>query len=443
MRAHKVLLLVLVAGLITPASATDLVELYEQTLISHPILKGSEFAIDLAKAQKDQALSRLLPQVSANGNLNWNELTQNIPNAAQTDQSSVTSRYEGTRGVIQARQALFDLPSFLRWQGADSVVLQTEQELEVARMSVTADLIDQYLRALEAEDELYYLQGEKSHTETDLNRIRRMHGMQLTPVTDLYEVEAYYQTLLTKELEVVGAHEIALEKLHETTGMPVSTLQKFNTDGLPPVPGEVNEWVEQGIRQHPALSALDYAIKGADKLIDGAKAEHLPVLSLQMSETYADNGGFDNRQIPKYTVGSVGLQVTVPIYAGGGTEAGVREATARYHRSMEDRNSKHREIEKEIRSAFVQARTGHSRIASMNKEVEARAKARDAHTETYKLGVTNIVDLLEAKKNLLKTQFEYTRSRYDFIRSLVALKLWSGSLGNQDIQEMNQWLVKP
>lgn len=439
MRPAYVLLPILLAGLVDPTLAADLSELYQQSLITHPIIKGSEFAIDRAKAQKDQALSRLLPQVSATGNLSWNELTQSQPGG---NQSSATSRYEGTRGIIQARQALFDLPSFLRWQGADSVVLQTEQELEVARMTLTADLIDQYLEVLQTEDELAYLQGEKALTEKDVKRLRRMHEMQLAPITDLYEVEAYYQTLLTKELEIIGAHDIALERLHETTGIVVTDLQALNSDDLPAMPEEVTPWIEQGVRRHPSLLALDHEVEGAHKLIDSARAEHLPTLALQMSETYADNGGFDNRQLPHYNVGNVGIQVNVPIFAGGGTEAQADDAAARYHQTLERRNSKLREIEREVRTAYVQARTGRSRIDSMNKEVEARSKARDAQSKSYELGVTTIVNLLEAKKNLLKTQFEHAKSRYDYIRSLVALKLWSGSLTGQDVEEINHWLVK-
>lgn len=442
MRTHYIVWLMVIAGSVPQASASDLLELYQQALTTHPIIKGGEFAIDQANAQKDQALSKLLPQVNATGNLNWNEMTQGQGSNAQPNQSSVTSRYEGTRGIVQARQALFDLSSFLRWQGADSIVLQSEQELEAARMSITADLIDQYLGVLEADDELQYLQGEKAMTESDLKRIRRMQELQLAPVTDLYEIEAYYQTLLTKELEVIGAHDIALEKLHETTGVIVTTLQKLNAEALPNVPGVVGQWVEQGLRQHPSLLALDHAIAGAHKLIDGARAEHLPQLSLQMSETYADNGGFDNRQLPHYNVGTVGLQVNVPIFSGGGIEAGTREATARYHQSIEKRSGKLREIEKEVRSAYVQARTGRSRIDSMGNEVEARAKARDAKTKSYELGVTTVIDLLESKKNLLKAQFEHAKSRYEFIRSLVALKLWSGSLNDRDVEEINQWLLK-
>jgi len=61
---------------------------------------------------------------------------------------------------------------------------------------------------------------------------------------------------------------------------------------------------------------------------------------------------------------------------------------------------------------------------------------------SFELGMATIVDLLEAKKNLHKTWLEHTQSRYEFTRSLVKLKLWSGSLDDRGVEEINRWLVR-
>jgi len=431
------LLVFCLANLASPSFAADLLELYNQAMMTHPAIKGSEFYIEQARAQKDQAFSKLLPQVSATGNLSRNAMSQD-----QATGPSVDSSYKSTRGILQAKQALFDMPSFKRWEGSKLAILQSEQELGVARMSITADLIDQYLKALETEDRLQYLQGEKALTEGDMKRISRMREMQMAKVTDLYEVEAYYQALLTKELEVIGEKDIALAKLRETTGIDITSLQKLDDTDLPAVAGGIDQWVEKSMSSHPSLLAMNYAVEGAQKFIESARAEHWPQLSLQLSETYADNGGYDNRQLPPYSVSTIGIQASIPIYAGGGIEAGARDARARYNQTLEKRNTKTREIEKEIRTAYVQARTSHARIQSTAKEVQARKKSRDAMDKSYELGVATIVDLLEAKKNLLKTRFEHAQSRYEFIRSLVALKLWSGNLDDRDVEEINRWLIR-
>lgn len=423
--------------------AADLLELYEQALASNPSLKMSEYAVDQAKAQKDQSMGKLLPQVSAIGTLSWSDMTQTVPATTLQRQHNETVSYPGSRGIIQARQALFDLPSYLRLQGAGSVIQQTELELEATHMAVAADLIDRYFQVLEAADELAAIEGEKALTEGEIKRIRRMNELQMAPVTDLLEVEAYYQTLLTREIELENARLVGLEKLREMAGVPVASIAPLRRESLPDVPGKVDEWVREAIEKNPALIALRHALDAAEKLIAGARAEHLPQVSLQLTETYADNGGFDNRQLPRYTVGTVGLQLTVPIYSGGTVEAGMREAVARYQITQEKRAQKLREIERETRTAYLDAQAGRARIDSTGKEVQSREKARDAQQRSYELGVATIVAVLESKKNLLKARFEQSQARYHYIRSLAALRLWAGSLSRQSLEDTNAWLGKP
>ena len=452
--AHRPLALAFLVALSQQATADklSLLDLYGQTLTSHPVLKGKEYAIDQAAATKDQVLANLLPQISATGNLSWNELTQ-----AQQAKKTVltptrpvsvtvttvnTTTYQGTRGIIQARQALFDVPSVLRLQGALAAVHQTEQDLEAARMAVAADLIDRYFQALEAADTIGYIHGEQALTEAELNRIRKMRERQLAPITDLYEVEAYYQTLKTNELEAQNARAVALEKLRETAGIEVPDVATLRSDELPPVPGKVEQWVNDALNRHPALLALHYAEESARKAIASTRAQHLPQVALQASETYADNGGFDNRRLPRYTVGTLGLQLNVPIFSGGAIEAGAREATAQYHMTQEQRTEKLREIERETRTAWLNAELGRARIDATGKEVEARAKARDAQEKSYQLNIATISTLLESKKNVLKAQVEHAKSRYDYIRALVSLRLWSGSLAQNDIEDIDDWLEK-
>jgi outer membrane protein len=444
----NIFLLVLTLTILSPAAEAaerqpaNLLQLYDLALATNPVVEGRKYSVVEAEAQHDQALSKLLPQVSATGNVSWNEFTQEVPNRLTGGATHVTSQYQALRGVVQARQALFDLASYRGYEGTEFTVKQAEQDLDNARMSLATDLVDGYLEFLEAHDEASYLQGELDLTDGDMQRIRRMYERAMAKVTDLYEVEAYYQTLKTRELEIHNAKAVALEKVREVVGVSVADLARLTKEELPPVPGQSDQWVANAVTTHPAIRALQYAMEAAAKTIASQWANHLPQLSLQMSGIYAKNGGFDNRQIDPYTVGTLGLQLNVPLYSGGGTKAGEREAVARFEMVKYKRMEKQREIERETRTAYLNAQTGHSRIASTAREVEARVKARDGQQRGYELGAATIVALLEAKKNLLKSRFAHARARYDYIRSLVALRVWGGTLTRTDMEEINSWLAR-
>ena len=441
-------LIIVIVALLSPAvQAADgppanLLQLYDLALSTNPIVEGRKASVVQAEAQKDQARSKLLPQASATGFISWNELNQETTNAFTRQTTDFTAQYQGLRGVVQARQALFDLASYRAYEGASFTIKQAEQDLADARLNLATDLVDRYLECLEANDEARYLQSELDLTNGDMQRIHRMYERAMAKVTDLYEVEAYSQTLKTRELEIHNAKAVALEKVREVVGVAVVDLAQLTKEELPPVPGQSDQWVADAVTHHPAIHALQHAMDASAKTISSQWANHLPLLSLQMSGIYAKNGGFDNRQLEPYTVGTLGLQLTMPLYSGGSVKAGEREAIARFEMTKYKHVQKQREIERETRTAYLNAQTGYSRIASTAREVEARVKARDGQQRGYELGAATIVALLESKKNLLKSRFAHARARYDYIRSLVALRVWGGTLTRTDMEEINSWLAR-
>ncbi|MBM4201538.1 MAG: hypothetical protein FJ189_09660 [Gammaproteobacteria bacterium] len=426
----------------TGARAESLLELYRVTLDSNPILKGKEFALDQAKAQQDQALSKLLPQLMATGSYQKVDFRQSLQRGPQNlpDNRDFSEQYWGNQGTIQARQALFDLPSYLRLQGAESFTLQSENEVDAVRMAVAYDLADRYLNALLAEADINYVVAEKESVKEKLAQMRYMQERQMATVTDLYQVEAYFSALITREIEVKNAKAVALEKLRETTGIGVKSISPLVQERFTLLSGEIDDWVRDALHFNPKLTALGHAIEGSSKMVSGSQAEHLPTANLVASQTYS-NLGFQDRRFPPYTSASVGVQIQVPIYSGGGTQARVQESVARWNQMREQYEQQRREIEKETRTAFLDVMASHARIDSTNQEVVARAKAVDAQYKAYDLGTTTIVDVLETRRLLLRGRVEQARARYDFVRALIALRMWAGSLHDPEIEAIGNWFV--
>ena len=61
----------------------------------------------------------------------------------------------------------------------------------------------------------------------------------------------------------------------------------------------------------------------------------------------------------------------------------------------------------------------------------------------YDAGTRNIVDLLNAQRDLFRAQRDYANTRYDFIINSLGLKRAAGILAPSDIYELNNWLVEP
>ena len=437
-RFHHILAILMCLAPLS-AHAGLLLKLYQQALDTNPTLLGKTYAIDRATAQQDQAFSRLLPQVSAVGSYSLNRFNQQP--GTQTSQTQVgTFYYDGLRGTVQARQALFDLPSYLRYQGAKAATQQTEQELEAYRMELAGEVLDRYLQVLEASDQITYVISEKEATTSQIEQLREMQQRQMAKITDLYEAEAYYQTLNTLEIEAKNKKAVGLERLRETTGISLDAVTPMSKEQLPAVPENLDKWVKDAIQNNPNLAALQYAIESASKQISGSKAEHLPKLDLQLLQTYSDQG-YDNRQLGPYDVSSANLQLTIPIYEGGRVNAAVSEAVARQQMAKQQYNEVLRKIELETRTSFLNAAASHARIASTGQEVEAQNKSYEAQAIGYELGVSTIVDVLNNRKLLFKARVDQLQARYDYNRNLIALRIWAGGLSIADIEEIDAWFT--
>ena len=414
------------------AQGESLLQFYDAALATNPAYRIREFGIDQARAQRDQTLSRLLPQISVSANYSKNNFS---------DQNTA-DHYSGTRAAVQLRQSIIDLANYFRLRGARANVLQAKYLRDATRMEVAGDVIDRYLQVLQAADEVNYLTAEKAATQSEMDRLRVMRERQLAKITDLLEVEAYYQEILTNEIQARSNHAVALEQLRETTGVAAKQVAPLARTDFDPVALDEDSWVTEAAKNNGALTALQQAIAAAREILRAARSEHLPQLALVASQVNSDQG-VDNRQSPEFDVGSVGLQLTVPLYEGGRVSGSVDEARARWEIARQQYEQAWREISRETRTAFLNARANYARVASSGEQVKALERVVDAQRKSYELGVSTIVDSLVAKRRLLRARFDQSKARYDFIRDMSTLNVRAGTLTRADIEEIDRWMEHP
>ena len=420
------------------AKSDDLVSLYERALEASPELQGSEYALEIAKAREDQSFGRLRPQINAVGNYSFNRIEYDEPNRFS---GRVDSSYPGTRVSINLQQTIFDLQNYLLAKSQQSLASQGEEELLAAHQKLIADLIERYMDALEAADKSEIIKEELSSTEKQLERVRAMHERQMAMVTDLYELEARTETLRSNLLESDNEAKIALEKLRELTGDAVTEIRPARLDVTQPPPdGDIESWVRQIGQINPEIIALKHAVESAKQSISAYQAGHLPTLQLQLSGIYSDTT-FNNQSSAAYQIGSAALQATIPIYEGGVTSARVREAEARKKYSESQLEQKMRELEKFTRAAYLDMASSPARALAADRQLSASEKSRDAMKKGYELGVSTIVDVLEAEKQLSEAKKQQRLSRYKYFRARSALYQQSGRLIGYELVQFNRWLL--
>ena len=409
--------------------AADLLSLYQAAMADNPLLKMREMGIERARAEADVAGSKLLPQVSLQASTSRNDYHD-----VATD-----LKYNGQRITLSARQALFDLPSVYRRDGARYTVQQTEREAELARMQLTGQLSDYYLQALEADDEMQQLQAEKEAAAKQVARLRAMYARQMAKITDLSEAIAYQQQLLTREIDVANKAAAARVRLGELSGGKPDQLAVLNRSEFPPVPESEESWVTAALETNPDVAARTQSVLASRSGAAGASAEHLPLLSLSIQRNQS-NQDIDNSPRRDFNVSTIALELSLPIYQGGRISAAQSSALAQVAIAEKQLDATQRSVERETRLNFASAQANRARIDSTDNEVAALKQTVTAQERGYEFGVVTVINVLDARRRLLRARVDQAKARYDYLRDLIGLRLRAGRLGAIDVAEFNGWL---
>lgn len=60
----------------------------------------------------------------------------------------------------------------------------------------------------------------------------------------------------------------------------------------------------------------------------------------------------------------------------------------------------------------------------------------------YREGLKNMVDVLLAQRNAFAAKQDYLNSQYDYLINVLNLKAAIGQLNEDDLQQLNLWLVQ-
>ena len=410
------------------AMATDLLGLYQSAMSDNPVLKARRFGVDRARADADQAVSRLYPQSSLQTSVSRNDY-----NDALGDQW-----YGGRRTVLQARQAIIDLPSYYRSDGARFAVRRAEQEAANVRAELFAQIADHYLNALQADDELMQLQSEKEAAQKQIERLRSMRAREMVKVTDLTEAIAWLQQINTRMIDAVNKGEAARVRLRELSGKDARVVAMLVRADFPAVPESADHWVTAARENNPAIAARREALQSSRRAADAARAEHYPQLSFSLQYSQS-NLTYDNLSQRSYNVGSASLDLRIPIYEGGRASAAEASALAQQAIDQEQLEGLLREMERETRVIHASAQANRARIDSTNAEVDALTQTARAQERGYELGVATVIQVLDARRRLLRARSDQSRARYDYLRDLIALRIRAGVLTEADVAEFNRW----
>jgi len=110
---------------------------------------------------------------------------------------------------------------------------------------------------------------------------------------------------------------------------------------------------------------------------------------------------------------TLGLQLNVPLYQGGGPTAQIRQAQARRGQAIEQVTEVERNVIAQTRSAFAVWRSSLQVIASSETAVNANKLSLEGVRAENSVGSRTILDILNAEQELLNSQITLVSAQRD------------------------------
>ena len=431
MTRRPLALALLLALLPAAASAEDLLQAYELARGNDTQLAISEANRDITHEGRVQARAALLPQINGSASLNRSY-------AAGVD-GDARRRSVG----VDLSQTVFDFGAISNLRAQRDLDTAAGFDLEAANHQLITRTSAAYFNVLVSIETLAAAEAAEAALQKQFDFADKRLEVGLAPITDVHEARAQYDAARANTILVRNALEDAYQALAEITGRPVRSLRALPEDFQPEVPGSdgLERWLATASENNPSLRAAEYNVQAAEHNVSSARSGHLPRLTLGAGyDNGAAWGDLGTGGVGGTSTGeghSVGLTLTVPIFAGGATQSRVRQALSQRDISEQQLEQARRSLDRNTRNAYQTVVAGVAEIEARRQALISARSAYEASQVGLEVGTRTVVDVLINQQNLFNAEREYALARYNFLQNRLLLAQAAGTLGIDDVREIN------
>jgi outer membrane protein len=425
-------------------TADDIIATYQAALANDPRFQSARYKYEGALEKIPQARALLLPSLGFDahaGNTDQDVLAREQINFLDPNNGLGRSSFSTSSFSFSATQPIFRYASWVGLAQAKAVVRQAYAEYVASEQDLMLRSAEAYLNILAANDELQLAQAEQSSAEQQAEIVQAKRSGGLATVTDEYEADARISLVEADVALALDMLDDANEAMREIAGDAIGEIRPLR-EAFPmarPEPEMAAEWVATALSSNLALIAVNEGVEIANQEVRRRRAERYPTLDLVASQGNSDTAD----QVAGADVNSavVALQVSVPLFTGGGARSKSREASMMYRQALAQRTAQHRFVMRETRAAFRGALSAITRVEALQRSVKSQESALDGKTKGYRSGANKLVEVLDAERDLFATKRDYAQARYEYLLNMLRLKQQAGSLSISDLEYVNSFLV--
>jgi outer membrane protein len=416
-----------------PSMAEDLQAAYQQAASSSPLIAQARAQLDADLAGKPLARAALLPHINADasGGLNTAHVTGF---GAQT----ISTGYHSDIFSASLTESIFNGQAFTAMKQSDSRIRASEAALAYAQQVIALEVTQAYFGVLQAQANQRVAQQQMDLLQSIDKQTRASLQVGSGDIITVQEVQAQLDNARADLITANNAVTVAKNQLERLTHQPVEALQDITTlQPTGPQPDTIDPWLASALKNQPLLQQAQATLKVSEQQVQYAKRARWPTLTLSGIGQHAAG-----MLVPTVAIDQIGasLNLSIPIYEGGSTRAGIHQAEALSKASRANVANIQDQIKLETQTAFQDLEDSVAQFQATQQSVTSAKVSMDGTRKGYEIGSRSIIDLLTATTNYAAAQRNYYLALYTQLVARTQLKAAAGVLTPADIEAINTLL---
>ncbi|MHB1505800.1 MAG: TolC family outer membrane protein [Acidobacteriaceae bacterium] len=415
------------------SAAEDLQTAYKQAASTSPAIAQARAQLDADLAGRPLARSALLPHINAgaSGGMNTARVTGF---GAQT----ISTGYHSDVFSASLTESIFDGQAFTAMKQSDSRIRASEAALAYAQQVVALEVTQAYFGILQAEASQRVAQQQMDLLQSIDKQTRASLQIGSGDIISVQEVQAQWDAAKADLIAANNAVTVTKDQLERLTHQPVGTLDDVATlQPMGPQPETVGPWLAAALKNQPLLQQARATLKVSEQQVQYAKRARWPTLTLNGIGQHAAG-----TLIPPVAIDQIGgsLNLSIPIYEGGGTRAEIHQAEALSKASRANVANIQDQIKLDTQTAFQDLQDSVAQFQATQQSVISAKVSMEGTRKGYEIGSRSIIDLLTATTNYAAAQRNYYLALYTQLVARTQLKAAAGVLTPADIDAINTLL---
>ena len=412
-----------------PAAADTLEGALVQSYQNNPQLNAQRASARATDEGLAIALGGYRPRVAATGSIAQQHLE--IGTRAANGGIAITSGDQTVRNYgITATQTLYNgFQTGNRTRQAESQVFSARETLRNTEQTVLLAAVTAYMNLLRDAAILELQRSNVNVLEATLRQTQDRFNVGEVTRTDVAQAQsrlaAGRSQMLTAESNYTTSRAIyrqviGVEAGKLTAASPVDRLS----------PGTLGGALARGTTEHPTITTAAYNVDAAVFQVKIAEGALYPVLNLQgnIQKTLGSGTNFTTLSTG---VASATVQLSVPIYAGGGEYATIRQAKETLGQRRLDLDTAREQVQSTVTQAWGQLQAAKAQITATTAQVAAAEIALNGVREEARVGQRTTLDVLNAQQDLVNARVALVTAQRDRVVASYTVLSAVGSLSPQ------------